>query len=306
VLDIALVGDGTKIRATMIQVSSGGRPDSSGRRQTLATDALLGILAVFIVAELTPFRGYELAGTILSVLVGAAGGAAIGQLFRRRVLITIDALLIVAYLVVAGTPIVAPFTTRWIRNDPLPPDTLDAVVVLSASVLSDSALSANAADRLLSGLELMRDGRARRIITTRQVEPNPHGEITSDGDQRRLISLASIAADRWTIVPGAKTTHDEALLTSRLLIPAGEKRIIVVTSPMHTRRACAVFEAVGFTVVCRAARERDGVTNPPSGTHDRLAALRSYGYELVGFAKYRAMGWLTPRPVVTQGTGGSS
>jgi len=304
VLDIALVGNGTKIRATMIQVSSGGRPDRSGRN-ALATDALLGVLAVFVIAELTPFRGYELAGTIASILVGALGGVLIGRFFRPRVLLTIDAALIVAYLVVAGTPIVVPFTSRWIRTDPLPSDTVDAVVVLSAGLMSDSALSANAADRLLSGLELMRAGRARRIVTTRHVEHSGSGEMNSDADQGRLIALASIPRERWTIVSGATTTREEALVTSRLLIPAGEKRIIVVTSPMHTRRACAVFEAVGFSVVCQGALERDHATNPAFGTHDRLAALRSYGYEVVGYLKYKARGWLTPRPV-TQRVGGSS
>lgn len=304
-LDIALVGDGTKIRATMIQVSSSGRPDSSGRRQTLATDALLGVLAMFVIAELTPFRGYELAGTILSVLVGAAGGVLLGTFFRPRVLIAIDAMLIVAYLVVAGTPIVVPFTSRWVRIDRLPSDTVDAIVVLSAGLMSDSALSSNAADRLLSGLQLMRDGRGRRLITTRHVERAGSGEMNSDADQARLIALASIPRDQWTIVSGATTTREEAVLTSRLLIPGGEKRIIVVTSPLHTRRACAVFEAVGFSVVCQPARERDYATNPPLGTHDRLAALRFYGYELVGYLKYKARGWLTP-PAVTQRVGGSS
>jgi len=306
VLDIALFGNGTKIRATMIQVSSGGRPDSSGRRQSLATDALLGVLAAFLLAELTPVGGYELPGTLASLCVGVAGGALIGRMFKARVLIGLDVALIVAYLLAVGTPIVGAFTSRWIRIDPLPTGTLDDVVVLSAGLMSDSSLSSTAADRLLSGLELMRAGRGWRLVTTRHVVPNGAGEITSDTDQARLIALASIPPDKWTVVNGATTTREEALFTARLLIPRGEKRIIVVTSPLHTRRACATFEAVGFSVVCQASRERDHVTNPPLGTHDRLAALRSYGYEVAGVLKYRALGWLTPRPVVTPGAGGSS
>ena len=305
-LDIALFGDGTKIRATMIQVSSGGRPDSSGRRQSLATDALLGILAAFLLAELTPVGGYELPGTLASLFAGAAGGALTGRVFRARILIGIDVALIVAYLLAVGTPIVAAFTSRWIRIDPLPADSVDAVVVLSAGLMSDSSLSSTAADRLLSGLELMRAGRGRRLVTTRHVVPTGAGQITSDTDQARLIAIASIPPDKWTVVNGATTTREEALFTARALIPRGEKRIIVVTSPLHTRRACATFEAVGFSVICQASRERDHVTNPPLGTRDRLAALRSYGYELAGVLKYRALGWLTPRPVVTPGAGGSS
>jgi uncharacterized SAM-binding protein YcdF (DUF218 family) len=271
----------------------------------MATDALLGVLAAFVLAELAPWGGYDVIGTIVSIFLGVVGGVAVARFFRRRTLIAIDVALIVIYLVIAWTPIVVPFTSRWIRNDPLPSDTLDAVVVLSAGILSDSSLSSTGADRLLSGLELLRAGRARRIITTREVWRRRRGTITSDSDQARLISLAS-ASDRWTVIPGPKTTHDEAVLTARQLIPQGEKRIVVVTSPMHTRRACAVFEAVGFTVVCRAARERDNATNPPIGQHDRLAAFRAYGYELVGVLKYRAFGWLTPQAAVTPGARGSS
>jgi uncharacterized SAM-binding protein YcdF (DUF218 family) len=289
----------------MIQVSSSRRPDSSGRGQAVATDALLGVLAALVVAQLAPWREYEVAGTIGSVFLGALGGVVVGRVLRRGALIAINIVLIAIFLVVSWTPVLVPFTSRWVRNDGLPADTLDAVVVLSGGVNSDSALSAVAADRLLAGLELIRAGRARRIVTTRQVEREGNLVITSDSDQARLISLASVA-DKWTVVTGAKTTREEAVLTSRQLIPRGEKRIIVVTSPLHTRRACAVFEAVGFSVVCRAARERDYVTNPATGKADRLAALRAYGYELVGFLKYRAQGWLAPRPAVTQGAGGSS
>jgi hypothetical protein len=65
---------------------------------------------------------------------------------------------------------------------------------------------------------------------------------------------------------------------------------------MHTRRACAVFEAVGFRVVCQASRERDFVTDHPIGNRDRLAAVRAYGYEVMGMIKYRAKGWLSRPP----------
>jgi len=290
----------------MIQISSGGRPDSNGRRQTIATDALLGVLAAFVLAQLAPWANYEVAGTIVSVLVGAIAGVLIGRFFRPRVLITIDVALIVLFLVIAWTPIVVPFTSRWIRVDSLPAQPVDAVVVLSAGLMSDSALSANGADRLLTGLELIRGGHARRLVTTQVVEHHGDRPFTSDADQRELVTLAGIPSDQWTVVTGASTTHDEAVLTSRLLIPRGEKRIIVVTSPMHTRRGCAVFEAAGFTVVCRASRERDNVTNPPTGKHDRLAAFRAYGYELAGYLKYRSLGWLTPHPVVTPAPGASS
>jgi uncharacterized SAM-binding protein YcdF (DUF218 family) len=192
-----------------------------------------------------------------------------------------------------------------VRIDKLPADTLDAVIALSAGVKSDSALNAPAADRLISALELMRDGHGRRLVTTRQRDVKGVRVIDSDRDQRRLISLASLDGV-WTVVDSVHTTRDEAVRTAALLLPTGARSIIVVTSPLHTRRACAVFEAVGFRVYCQAARERDFVTIHPTANRDRLAALRAYGYEVMGVLKYRMKGWLTPRPPVTTAPGGSS
>jgi uncharacterized SAM-binding protein YcdF (DUF218 family) len=309
VLDIALFGGEAKIQATMNEISSDRRLDSSGsdrkRFSTIATNALLGVLAGLLVAQLAPWGDGDVAGTSLSVFVGMVGGIATGHFLKPSLLVGLDVGLLAVYLLVAMTPIASLLTDRWVRVDKLPADTLDAVISLSAGVKSDSALNAVAADRLLSALELMRDGHGRRLVTTRQRDVKGVRVIDSDRDQRRLISLASL--DRvWTVVDSVHTTREEAVHTAALLFPSGARSIVVVTSPMHTRRACAVFEAVGFRVFCQAARERDFVTIHPTANRDRLAALRAYGYELVGMVKYRFKGWLTPRPPVTTAPGGSS
>jgi uncharacterized SAM-binding protein YcdF (DUF218 family) len=307
VLDIALFGSGPKIQAEM-KISSYRRVDSSGfgrtRALSIATNALLGVLAALLMAQLAPWGDTDIGGTSVSVFVRIAGGIAIGFFSRFGVLVGLDLGLLGVYLLVAMTPVMSPFTGRWIRIDSLPADTLDAVIALSAGVKSDTALNVVAADRLIGALELMREGHGRRLVTTRQRQEMGNRKIDSDPDQRRLISLASVGA--WTSVDSVHTTRDEAMQTAALLLPSGARSIIVVTSPMHTRRACATFEAVGFRVVCRAARERDFVTNRPTGNRDRLAAVRAYGYEVMGMIKYRWKGWLTPRPVVTTNPGGSS
>lgn len=307
-LDIALFGSGPKIQATMNEISSGRRVDSSGigqsRRLTIATNALLGVLAALLIAQLAPWGDTDVGGTSATVFFGLVGGVAIGFL-RAGVLVVLDMILLAVYLLVAMTPIITPITNRWVRIDRLPADTLDAVISLSAGVKSDSALNVVAADRLLGALELMREGHGRRLLTTRQRDHKGVRMIDSDIDQRRLITLASLASV-WTLVDSVHTTREEAVQSAALLLPSGAQSVIVVTSPMHTRRACAVFEAVGFRVVCRAARERDFVTNHPSGNRDRLAAVRAFGYEVMGMLKYRWKGWLTPRPVVTPSPGGSS
>lgn len=294
VLGIALFDGWPKIRATMNEISAGGPLDSSGRRarrDAIVTNALLGVLATFVIARLAPWGDYELAGTIVTVLLGAAGGIVIGKVFRPATLILVDLALIAIYLIVAFTPIMTPLTANWVRVDPLPTGVLDAVVVLSGGVKSDTALNSSAADRLIGGLELMRAGRGRRLVTTRVVLRFGDRMVSSDSDQARLVALASIEAP-WDIVDNVHTTRDEAVNTAKLLLPVSAQSIVLVTSPLHTRRACAAFEAVGFRVICRPSRERDYATNPPHGKLDRLAALRSYGYEVAGMVKYWAKGWL--------------
>src|SRR5215208_520755 len=115
----------------MTEISSARPLDRSGRREAMATNALLGVLATFVMARLAPWGDFELAGTIVSVVLGAVGGILVGRLLRPATLIVLDVALLAIYLVVALTPIMTPLAAKWVRVDPLPAGELDAVVVLS-------------------------------------------------------------------------------------------------------------------------------------------------------------------------------
>ncbi len=289
----------------MNEISSRGRLDSSGRVQAIATNALLGVLGSLIVAQLAPWGDLEVSGYHATIYIGAVAGLVTGLVLRRWLLIALDIALLATYLTVGQFPVMMLPVDHWVRIDSLPADTADAVVALSGDVLWNSSIGSVAADRLLSALELMRAGRGRRLVTTRVARDDGDNTVTTDADQGRLISLASLS-DKWITVPGSHNTREEALGTAVLLFPEGQRRIIVVTSPMHTRRACAVFEAVGFTVTCRASRERDFSRYPPVGFNSRIAAFRAYAYERAAMIKYRMKGWLTPAAVVTPRGRGSS
>ena len=102
---------------------------------------------------------------------------------------------------------------------------------------------------------------------------------------------------------------DEATGVATLLGSRHLRRIAVVTSPMHTRRACAVFEAVGFVVSCTAARMRDASGLPDARTPvNRLALFGQWIYEVAAMADYAARGWLRsrkqPSPSVAAGVMG--
>src|SRR5262249_47973481 len=199
------------------------------------------------------------------------------------------AFLTLVYVAVAYTPIMSRLAPRWVRSDPIPA-AADAIVVLSAAVLSDSALNVNGTERLLAGLELFQRGVAAPLFTPPVETDSPGGRRSSTPDQARLIALAGATAG-WTVLDSVADTRDEALQTAAKL-GKGARRIVLVTSPMHTRRACATFEMVGFTVACYPARGRYASTWRPLVARDRIAAFADYIYEGLGMVKYRWKGWV--------------
>ena len=64
----------------------------------------------------------------------------------------------------------------------------------------------------------------------------------------------------------------------------------VVTSPLHSRRACATFEAVGFKVVCAPAGSREYVVPGALAPEDRLATFPRLIYEKFAAATYKSNG----------------
>ena len=220
---------------------------------------------------------------------GALLGAVLG-LFRLQWIVgVLDVLLIVVFLVIADTPIMYKMAGAWVRADKVDAP-LDAVIVLSASVNSDGRLSDQGVQRLLTGLELFKTGIAPRLFTTAVEETFGSVLRSSTGDQERLVTLGGARA-AWTSLTGVYTTHDEAIQAASHL-PTGAHKIAVVTAPMHTRRACATFEAVGFEVACVPSREQEYVAWHPVNSRDRLESFRQYIYERLGMVKYRAKGWL--------------
>ena len=193
-------------------------------------------------------------------------------------------------LIVGLSPLSAMITAWWPRRDPLTPP-IQAVVVLSGGLKRDTLLNGPSADRLIAGFEIVRTMTAPLLLTTRVQAGSAGQRISSDADQERLVRLLASQAE-WIRTPLVRTTRDEALESQRLLSPRGVHRIAVVTSPMHTRRACAVFEAVGFEVVCVPGLMRSGAGRMPDNPQERINAFGQWVYELAGMVKYRSRGWL--------------
>ncbi|MEX2153555.1 MAG: YdcF family protein [Gemmatimonadaceae bacterium] len=226
-----------------------------------------------------------------SSLVALAMLGTLSQL-RRAPRVALDvslAVLAIGILFFALTPTMRFVAHRWVRADPFtsPPQ---AVVVLSSGVNADTNITDDAADRLLSGLEL---AQARRLplITTRIENRTSEGTTTSDADQHRLVALVGDTIG-WQHTPPVGSTHDEAVEVARLVHAHGITTIALVTSPMHTRRACAVFEKAGLRVTCVPARTRGMAAIAMNRATDRLRAFGLWLYELAATLKYKLRGWL--------------
>jgi uncharacterized SAM-binding protein YcdF (DUF218 family) len=87
-------------------------------------------------------------------------------------------------------------------------------------------------------------------------------------------------------------THDEAVLVSKLARQQGWKKILLVTSPTHSRRAALTFAKTGLTVISTPCQETGFDLENLNTSGDRLMAFRTALHELVGLRVYRTRGWI--------------
>ena len=94
-----------------------------------------------------------------------------------------------------------------------------------------------------------------------------------------------------TTVGPVRDTHDEAVLVSRLASEQGWRKILLVTSPTHSRRASLTFRKAGLEVVSTPCRETRYDLENLLKWSDRLQAFSSAMHEIVGLRIYRSRGW---------------
>ncbi len=219
----------------------------------------------------------------------AALGAVLSLTKFRRSVSFVAATILIALFLIAFTPIAVAPARRLIRSDPLPPSA-DAVVVLSAGVTADGFLHSQGLDRLLKGLELVGSGIAPTLLVTREQRVDDDRKVTGARDQYRLAALAGVKTVMST--PLAASTHDEAIAVARIARMNRWQRIVLVTSPFHSRRACATFERAGLTVSCIPSDSRDIAVHSLDVSSDRVGAFSMWIYEMAATLQYRQRGWM--------------
>jgi uncharacterized SAM-binding protein YcdF (DUF218 family) len=220
--------------------------------------------------------------------IGIAGAlVAQTRLYRAVIWVTISLLLLLG--IISFTNVSASLVRPLIRVDTIPNDA-DAVVVLSGGVTNDGYLPQQGGDRVRKALELMKAHVAPVLVVTRERTREGSRGVNSAGDQDAFVRLAgvdSVIRSGWVT-----STRAEAEQVSRIAAANHWKRVIVVTSPVHSRRACATFESLGMKVSCIPADSRDISLNRMTSAHDRVGAFALWLYELAGTLRYRQLGYL--------------
>lgn len=246
--------------------------------------ALLGLFLWIGYKELSdidPFEARRFSGLPFALLTGAI----VYRTRARPVLWAIAGAIAFMILLVSFTPIVRKPVHSLIRADSA--TAVDAVIVLSAGVTDDGLLGGQGTDRLLSGIEFLRTGLTRNIVITLIQNDG----VYSTEDQTRLLGMAPAGTKVFSTAE-AWSTRDEAVFTAKIAAAQHWSRIAVITSPTHTRRACATFEKLALQVVCIPAAARDMAVYSLRGSWDRLQGFRLWLYESLATSEYARRGWI--------------
>lgn len=276
------------------------RPATARRRETAARAASGATLGVLVWLGADALYVPQITGIRPSYpFVAAAGvGALVAALSARRglrALSAVAALVALGVLFVTALPVAPALARGLVRQDRPTVEAgapVDAVAVLSDGIGEDGLLEGQGLDRLLAGAALAR--RAARPLIISVVHPVREPQASSLADQRRVVDLVSPTPQLW-IVDDVHSTHDEAVRMTAVARGQGWRRVALVTSPAHTRRACATFERAGLPVVCTPAPARDaswGGPRPLRSAGDRLRTAGQWLYETLGWIAYRARGWV--------------
>lgn len=262
----------------------------------LAAGAAAGLIlwtcAILLgVPNLLGFRdGYDFS------LVAASIGALSALTPLRRALYVKAVVFVVLTALIAYMPLVDGPVKRLVRRDAPPPGSPApaAVIALGADITADSLLTGQSLDRVLAAAELVQSGAAPRLVLSGNFARYGRRFVPSTPDRQRLVRLAGIDPAQVQEVDSVFSTRDEAVRAWAQLAPQGVRRVVVVTSPAHSGRACRTFERVGFAVVCAPSASRDVpfTSGTLRGSADRLAAFRLWLYERLAFQYYHLKGWV--------------
>jgi len=233
----------------------------------------------------------------------------LGVLLRRRAgLARLLSGLGLAVLYVFSTEAVSSALMRAVEAGAVstfrPDVTYDAVIVLGGGL--DPAATEHsgrpeytaAAERVLRGFELLREGRAERVLLSGgSLDPRPQAVVEADVVAKQLQAWG-IPAERIVTEGRSRNTRENAVESERLVREHGWKTLLLVTSAAHMPRAAGCFAAVGLRPDMLPVDVR--ISSTPLRRMSWLPRVGNLGQstealrELVGRVVYEQRGWSVP------------
>lgn len=179
-------------------------------------------------------------------------------------------------VVVAVTLAVRIYSFGNIRSN----ESADAAIVLGAAVWS-SGVSPVFRERINHGVELYRKGKVRKLIFTGG-QGNP-GEPTESSAARDYALQSGVPAQDILIEEISHTTYENILYARQVADSQGIKRVLIVSDPLHMKRAVLMAEDVGL------------IAEPSPTPTSRYQGLKSQ-VGLLAHETYYYIGYLIRRP----------
>ena len=159
-------------------------------------------------------------------------------------------------------------------------ESADAAVVLGAAVWT-AQVSPVFRERINHGIDLYRNGKVRKIIFTGG-QGNP-GEPTESSAARQYALQRGIPAADILIEEKSHNTYENILYARQLADGHGIKKVLIVSDPLHMKRAVAMATDIGL------------VAAPSPTPSTRYQGLRSQ-VTLLAHETYYYIGYLLRRP----------
>ena len=208
--------------------------------------------------------------------------------------------LVVPSLPAVSDALVASLERGYPPADPAEAPEADAVVVLGGSLATGlpprrGPELVDASDRVLHAARLHRAGKAPLVVATGGRLPWSAAKRSDAAEMTELLVEWGVPREAILLEERSRTTAENAAETARLLRPRRARRVLLVTSSLHMRRALEAFRAEGLEVVPSACDAL--VAGPPvAGVFAFLPAPAALARthralkELLGLAFYRVTG----------------
>ncbi len=247
--------------------------------QVLKGAFLTTVLVPSYAAPLLGLKGIDAFRYLL--IISILGGGLYLTRFKAILYILVGAACLLTF-VVLYTPLVPGMTSLLMTEDPV--EKADVIVVLGTYVSDTGYLSNEGMNRLLRGIELARAGYASTILMAAYAKGNP----TPDLDLANLAPL--LAGINLVTAATSENTFDESQAVIQYLQKSGNTKVLLVTSPLHTRRTKAVFQRAGVPALVVPCPQRDNNLSRLAEPRHRWAAFWSCLYESLGLLVYWSQG----------------